>query len=137
MVMFTLAEGTPKSPAMLGMAVVRTVPSRNSMKNVAATSRASLGLQASLAESLFMKSSCHRKALYRLERPARGRLRPGEGVQWGLVRFRGPGTQKAPVRGPGPNAETGGFEPPVEFNPDPSLAVKSIRPLWHVSNCYY
>ena len=30
-------------------------------------------------------------------------------------------------------AETGGFEPPVEFNPDPSLAVKSIRPLWHVS----
>ena len=22
-------------------------------------------------------------------------------------------------------AETGGFEPPVEFNPDPSLAVKS------------
>jgi hypothetical protein len=45
-------------------------------------------------------------------------------------------TQKAPVQGPGPNAETGGFEPPVEFNPDPSLAVKSIRPLWHVSNCY-
>mgnify|MGYP007017561175 CR=1 FL=1 len=31
-------------------------------------------------------------------------------------------------------AETGGFEPPVEFNPDPSLAVKSIRPLWHVSS---
>lgn len=30
-------------------------------------------------------------------------------------------------------ADTGGFEPPVEFNPDPSLAVKSIRPLWHVS----
>jgi hypothetical protein len=33
-------------------------------------------------------------------------------------------------------AETGGFEPPVEFNPDPSLAVKSIRPLWHVSIRY-
>lgn len=31
-------------------------------------------------------------------------------------------------------AETGGFEPPVRFNPDPSLAVKSIRPLWHVSS---
>ncbi len=30
-------------------------------------------------------------------------------------------------------AETGGFEPPVEFNPDPSLAVKSVRPLRHVS----
>ena len=28
-----------------------------------------------------------------------------------------PGTQKAPVRGPGPNAETGGFEPPVELCP--------------------
>ena len=33
-------------------------------------------------------------------------------------------------------AETGGFEPPVEFNPDPSLAVKSIRPLWHVSTVH-
>ena len=30
-------------------------------------------------------------------------------------------------------AEPGGFEPPVEFNPDPSLAVKSVRPLRHVS----
>ena len=33
-------------------------------------------------------------------------------------------------------AETGGFEPPVGFNPDPSLAVKSIRPLWHVSTMF-
>ena len=33
-------------------------------------------------------------------------------------------------------AETGGFEPPVEFNPDPSLAVKSVRPLRHVSAVY-
>ena len=30
-------------------------------------------------------------------------------------------------------AETGGFEPPIQVSPDPSLAVKSIRPLWHVS----
>ncbi len=30
-------------------------------------------------------------------------------------------------------AEPGGFEPPVEFNPDPSLAVKSVRPLRHGS----
>ena len=37
------------------------------------------------------------------------------------------------MRGPRHSAETGGFEPPVRFNPDPSLAVKSIRPLWHVS----
>ncbi|CAH0323380.1 hypothetical protein SRABI128_05003 [Microbacterium sp. Bi128] len=43
--MFTSAAGTAKSAAILGMAVVRTVPSRNSMKNVAATSRASRGLQ--------------------------------------------------------------------------------------------
>ena len=34
------------------------------------------------------------------------------------------------------SAETGGFEPPVGFNPDPSLAVKSIRPLWHVSTMF-
>lgn len=30
-------------------------------------------------------------------------------------------------------AETGGFEPPAQFNPSPSLAVKSVRPLRHVS----
>src|SRR4051812_49914411 len=45
MVMFTSAAGTEKSAAILGMAVVRTVPSRNSIKNVAATRRASRGLQ--------------------------------------------------------------------------------------------
>ena len=32
-------------------------------------------------------------------------------------------------------AETGGFEPPAQFNPSPSLAVKSVRPLRHVSVC--
>ena len=61
--------------------------------------------------------------------PARGRL----GVVRGRAAF---GHKKAPesqgFRG-FLTAETGGFEPPVEFNPDPSLAVKSIRPLWHVS----
>ncbi|BCW83045.1 hypothetical protein NicSoilE8_07180 [Arthrobacter sp. NicSoilE8] len=43
MVMLTSAAGTRKSEAMLGIAVVRTVPSRNSMKKVAATSNASFG----------------------------------------------------------------------------------------------
>ncbi|MCY1230255.1 hypothetical protein D9M72_426610 [compost metagenome] len=43
MVMLTSAGATAKSPAMLGMAVVSTVPSRNSIKKVAATSRASRG----------------------------------------------------------------------------------------------
>src|SRR5699024_7875802 len=32
-------------------------------------------------------------------------------------------------------AETEGFEPSVPFNQDPSLAVKSVRPLRHVSEC--
>lgn len=30
-------------------------------------------------------------------------------------------------------ADAEGFEPSVEFNPDTSLAVKPIRPLWHAS----
>lgn len=30
-------------------------------------------------------------------------------------------------------AEAGGFEPPVRFEADTSLAVKPIRPLWHAS----
>ena len=47
--MLTSADGTEKSAAMLGIAVVRTVPSRNSIKNVAATSRARRGLHWSAA----------------------------------------------------------------------------------------
>src|SRR4029453_3257659 len=43
MVMLTSADAIPKSAAILGIAVVSTVPSRNSMKNVAATSKANLG----------------------------------------------------------------------------------------------
>src|SRR5690606_830539 len=48
---------------------------------------------------------------------------------------RGRQTQKYPLSAGGILAETGGFEPPVRFNPNPSLAVKSVRPLRHVSSC--
>jgi hypothetical protein len=41
--------------------------------------------------------------------------------------------RKNPYLSRGFSADTGRFELPVEFNPDTSLAVKPIRPLWHVS----
>ncbi|BCW26173.1 hypothetical protein NtRootC45_07730 [Arthrobacter sp. NtRootC45] len=53
MVMLMSAGATRKSDAMLGIAVVRIVPSRNSMKNVAATNKAKRGRQlVSLASSM-------------------------------------------------------------------------------------
>jgi len=68
MVMFTSAAGTWKSPAMLGMAVVRIVPSRNSIKKVAATSNARRGFHTWLVlVSVFgalraaIPPSCHRR----------------------------------------------------------------------------
>src|SRR6478735_8631979 len=120
MVMLTSAAGMAKSAEMLGMAVVRTVPSRNSMKKVAATRSARRGFHAVRVPSGWgellraaMRQSCHppRRSALRV-RSADSAFQPTAVV--GREQAQGPGTQKAPVRGPGPNAETGGFEPPVE-----------------------
>src|SRR6476661_910857 len=105
MVMLTLAAGTAKSAEMLGMAVVRTVPSRNSMKNAAATRRARRGFHPVRASSWWsgllgaaMGQSCH---------CGTGGAR---GVRWPDSAFhKPPETQKAPVQGTGAKRGDGGI----------------------------